>query len=236
MRSAEPPTSSGTRAVRISSACCEDLRVATGVATAAAAVDQRRPGRVPVPRQLVRHPAPELRRVRRVGGGVLGEQRVPRGLPLRALARARPTPRVTAAGISNGAAVHCSALARRARPRRRPAARRAPRRCRPCSASRSRCACGRGSASGAPTALRAACERRVERRRVVAVDAGDHVPAVGAEARRACRRGTSPRLRRRSRCRCRRRARRACRGRATPASDAASCETPSIRQPSPTNT
>ena len=192
MRSAEPPTSSGTRAARISSACCEALRVATGVAARGRRRDQRRPGRVPVPRQLARHPAPELRGV--APGGRRRRRRTARSTrPARCAPRGARVPRCAHVGGHLERRVRSSRrrLPRRARPRRRPSGA-------PCASAVS------GLVRRAEADVRAAADqrrarrlrlrgaqRRVDRRRVVAVDAGDHVPAVGLEARRACRRGTS---------------------------------------------
>ena len=157
-------------------------------------------------------------------------------LARRAARRARPRPRRSSSGISNGACVQPSAArvaAISSAPSGAPCASRVP------------------ALSGAPlpmTVLQQISVGRVAARACAARSRAstastswpstsrDHVPAVGLEARRRVVGEPAARPRRRSRCRCRRRARSACRAPACRRASRLRGEMPSIRQPSPRNT
>ena len=123
---------------------------------------------------------------------------------------ARPSRAYTSSGITNGACGQPSAsrvsLISSA-PSASPCALAVPARFGRALADRRSCS---RSASACRSLARACGDRRVDRVDVVAVDVGDHVPAVGLEALRRVVDEPGRDRGRRSRCRCRRRARSAC--------------------------
>ena len=239
VRSAEPPTSSGSAGASASSAFCEALRVAMRLGLRlrpprAMRVDVRRP----VGRQLA---APCGARTRRRAPGCACAYAAKRCVPLaprsRAPARARvPAARRPRAGSRTAGACQPMCCARRGD--LLGAERRAVRVVRARLVRRALADHGLAADQRRPVASRpcAASIARVDRVDVVAVDVADHVPAVGLEALRRVVGEPALRRCRRSRCRCRRRSAISLPRPSVPASEQASCEMPSIRQPSPRKT
>ena len=129
VRSAEPPSISGSAAVKASSASCEALREATVSALACAATAASTAtcakffGSSPFMRRVNSAASSGMR------GAVGGEALVPVGFALRRPWPWRPSRRTPPCGSSKGSCGQPSAVAGQRRFRRRPAARRAPWRC-----------------------------------------------------------------------------------------------------------
>jgi hypothetical protein len=232
VRSAEPPMSSGRRGPIASIACCDALRVATvsrfSVARASIAFTTRPPSPVSSPASGAGIRAAP-RECLLVGGEALAATRARAPGPW----RARPT-RVDVLGNLEGRVLPADRLARRGDfllAQRRAVARV---RCPALSGEPLPITVFRHMSVGLCARQRACLDRRGDGARIVAVDAGDHVPAVGREALGVSSRNqpsTSPSME----IRCRRRADELAEP-SVPASEHASWEMPSIRQPSPTKT
>ena len=205
----------GQQRCQASSASCEALRVATGLADSAEARQQAAQRFVEVLAATRRQDAASARRQAAEAPASRPRTAAATAHSPRARARARPRLRARRRGISNGACGQSSSS--RSAAISSPPSARAVRIGAACLVRRALADDGAADDQGRPAVgasalLQRRCDRRIDRGGVVAVDRPDHVPAAGAKARRRVVAEPVVEPRRRSRCRCRRRGRPACAG------------------------